>query len=280
MIVYGTANTINAPVITPPIDDSIGVDVSDWKHVLRNVHPISPGIAATYTTYPNWYVKVRPWRWYSYASQGSGYPTGQWFSGVEMSVDLSGDPGTSMPMTTLYPTWGCEKMYFQVIESNNGPLAVDWTIGVGVYGIERRDNQYTSEAYTGADNSQAGGGGGTLIDTYCDIVTATGAAAIAAVTPNWGTDFELVAVTCHLSAVPVAVGENFRVYLDAGAGAAYDTTLFIVDPTAALGGLTDIVFTPKTRLLFNANDLIRVTWANSGARTYGLRIVIRSAVST
>jgi hypothetical protein len=86
--------------------------------------------------------------------------------------------------------------------------------------------------------------------------------------------FELIEVTCHLSAAPTT-SEQFQVLLNANDGAAYDTELFAVDAAQYMGGVTDIVFRPLGRKLYEAGDQINVAWPNSNARTYGLRIVVK-----
>lgn len=82
--------------------------------------------------------------------------------------------------------------------------------------------------------------------------------------------FRLVAVTCRFNIAPTT-SQNFVVTLDALDGAAYDTVLFSVDPSASAA--TDIVYIPDKELLFESGDEIVVTFTNTDARTYGLRIV-------
>jgi hypothetical protein len=86
--------------------------------------------------------------------------------------------------------------------------------------------------------------------------------------------FELIEITCHLSAAPTT-SEQFQVLLNANDGAAYDTELFAVDAAQYMGGVTDIVFRPLGRKLYEAGDQINVAWPNTNARTYGLRIVVK-----
>ena len=106
------------------------------------------------------------------------------------------------------------------------------------------------------------------------VTNATGAVAIATSYAP-GVAFWLESVTLHLSAAPVA-SENFTITLNANDGAAYDTKLYTLD--LSLSGVTDLVYTPDdSPLLCEAGDSIDISWANSDARTYGMRIVTRLA---
>ncbi len=103
-----------------------------------------------------------------------------------------------------------------------------------------------------------------------DVVTltATGSAAINSTTAV-AAEFKIIAVTCHFSAAPTT-SENFVIKLDATAGAAYDTTLYSVNPS--LSAATDIAYIPDGELKFKANDEVVVTFTNTNARTYGLSV--------
>ena len=101
------------------------------------------------------------------------------------------------------------------------------------------------------------------------VSIATDAAAIATAV-NPAVKFRLLAVMVHLSAAPTT-SENFLVTLDAGDGAAYDTVLAKQDLSA--GSLTDYVAIFGEGFEFEADDHIDITWTNTNARTYGLRVV-------
>ena len=101
------------------------------------------------------------------------------------------------------------------------------------------------------------------------VVVATGAAGITAST-TLSAAFKLISVTCHFSAAPTT-SEDFVITLNANDGAAYDTVLFSVDPSAASS--TDVVYIPDGELLFESGDEIDVTFTNTDTRTYGVRIV-------
>jgi hypothetical protein len=100
------------------------------------------------------------------------------------------------------------------------------------------------------------------------VLNATGAAAISSTTAV-AAEFKLMAITCHFSAAPTT-SENFVIKLDATAGAAYDTTLYSVNPS--LSAATDIAYIPDGELKFKANDEVVVTFTNTNARTYGLSV--------
>ena len=99
-----------------------------------------------------------------------------------------------------------------------------------------------------------------------DVTSATGAAAINATTALTS-GFRLSSITLHASAALAA--EDLVISVDALDGAAYDTVL----ATVAMDGLTNYTYTPTNDLIFEAGDQIVVTHANTGTKTYGLRIV-------
>ena len=105
-------------------------------------------------------------------------------------------------------------------------------------------------------------------------VNATGAAAIsvangATLVVPAGATYRLVSVTNKFSAAPTSA-ENFVITLNANAGAAYDVTLYSVDP--AVDATTALVWFPDDSLLLEAGDSIDVTYTNTDTRTYGLQI--------
>lgn len=109
--------------------------------------------------------------------------------------------------------------------------------------------------------------------------TITKTSATAAVAANSGNciftsaaDGELMAVTFHLSAAPTTA-DVFSLFLDATAGAEYDTKLYTF--TAVSGSTTDIVYVPDCPLSFKNGDKFYVTYANTETRTWGCQFVTR-----
>ena len=107
------------------------------------------------------------------------------------------------------------------------------------------------------------------------VTPATGAGAIAASYAP-GVAFWLDAVTVRLSADPTTP-ENLDVVLDTADGSDYDITLWSVDPSASTGSKTDFYFVPAHPILCAAGDAITVSFPNTDAATYGVRIVARLA---
>jgi hypothetical protein len=98
------------------------------------------------------------------------------------------------------------------------------------------------------------------------VTNATGVAAISVATAL-AAKFRLSSVTCHLSGA--GTNENFTITVDANDGADYDTLMY----STTANGVTDFCWIPDNELLFEAGDNIVVALANSGGRTYGVRIV-------
>ena len=98
--------------------------------------------------------------------------------------------------------------------------------------------------------------------------SATGSSAIAAshAVTSWE---RLLSVTIHFSAAP-STSQNLTVTLDANDGAAYDTLLFSIDPSAS--SATDIVWFPDGELVLENGDAIDIAFTNSNSRTYGVQI--------
>jgi len=107
------------------------------------------------------------------------------------------------------------------------------------------------------------------------VTNITGAAAID-VDYAPGSAFWLESVTLNLSAAPTT-SQNFTIVLDAGDGAAYDTTLYSGDLSVLGGGTTDLVYQPGLEMLFEPTDALDVDFTNTDTVTYGLRIVVRLA---
>ncbi|MFA6695014.1 MAG: hypothetical protein WCR85_00155 [Sphaerochaeta sp.] len=103
------------------------------------------------------------------------------------------------------------------------------------------------------------------------VTPSTGSGAIAASYAPAAT-FWLDNVTIHLSAVPTTA-EVLKVALDVAEGEAYDTVLFSIDPST--DGGSDIVYIPEQPILCTSGDAVAVTYANTDAVTYGVRIVTR-----
>ena len=101
------------------------------------------------------------------------------------------------------------------------------------------------------------------------VTSATGAAGITATTAI-GVAFKLNHITVHFSAAPTT-SEDFTVTINANDGAAYDTVIYSVDPSAS--SATDIVFIPDQELLLESGDEILLGYTNTDTRTYGVRIV-------
>jgi len=100
------------------------------------------------------------------------------------------------------------------------------------------------------------------------VLNATGATALTSTTAIVA-EWKLIAVTCHFSAAPTT-SENFVLKLDAQAGAAYDTTLYSINPS--LSAATDLVFLPDGEIKFKTGDELVTTFTNTDARTYGLSV--------
>lgn len=105
-------------------------------------------------------------------------------------------------------------------------------------------------------------------------VNGTGAASIAtSMTVPTGQTFRLLSVTVNLNVAPTT-SEDLTITLNANAGAAYDTLLYSLDPSAA--SVTDILWTPDVLVLLEGGDAVDVAWFNSDARTYGVQITVET----
>jgi hypothetical protein len=101
-----------------------------------------------------------------------------------------------------------------------------------------------------------------------DKSSATGSGAIA-VAASVTSDQRLLSVTLHFSSAPTT-SENLTITLDANDGAAYDTLLFSIDPSAS--SLTDLVWFPDGDLVLENGDAIDIAYTNTDSRTYGLQV--------
>ena len=82
--------------------------------------------------------------------------------------------------------------------------------------------------------------------------------------------FQLLEVRFHLSGLSVK-REDFTLRLDSGAGTEYDTLLYSKDMIS----VRDLIYTPDERRLFEAEDKVVFTWANTDKLTYGLEVVYK-----
>lgn len=104
-------------------------------------------------------------------------------------------------------------------------------------------------------------------------INGTGAAAIAtSLTVPSGATYQLISVSCKFSAAP-ATSESLTITLDANAGAAYDTLLYTVNPSAT--AMTTMLWQPDEPLFLEGGDQIDVAFTNTDTRTYGLQITAR-----
>lgn len=108
----------------------------------------------------------------------------------------------------------------------------------------------------------------------------TGAGAID-ITTAFAANWELIAITMHLSAAGTTA-EDFTIDLDANDGAAYDCNMFTLDlsPDAVVDlqlnpGDSGGMDTGTLQRFYEAGDEIRIQWPNTQARTYGIRVVAR-----
>lgn len=104
-------------------------------------------------------------------------------------------------------------------------------------------------------------------------VSATGAAAVSlSYTVPAGATFDLNSVTVKFSAAPTTA-ENLTIVLDSALGAAYDVTLYSVDPSAT--SATSIVWQPTATLYLSGGDVVTLAYANTDTRTWGATLAGR-----
>jgi len=83
----------------------------------------------------------------------------------------------------------------------------------------------------------------------------------------------LVGFKLHLSAAD-ANGESLSLDIDSNKGSYWDTDLF----SQTMTGIQDLVQMYSTPILINGKDLLKFSWTNTGAKTWGLELhVVRRA---
>lgn len=103
---------------------------------------------------------------------------------------------------------------------------------------------------------------------YAHRILAAGA--VSSVTDVFTSERRLLGVTAHFSAAPTT-SEYLTVSLDSADGPEYDVVVYKIDPSVAAA--TDLVYT-DANLPLVIGDALRVTYANSDARTVGIRLVL------
>ena len=101
--------------------------------------------------------------------------------------------------------------------------------------------------------------------------TGSGAVSLSYTAPA-GATFELNSVTIKFSAAPVT-SQNLTIVLDSSLGAAYDVTLYSVDPSATAA--TSIVWQPAAPLYLQPGDVVTLAYTNTDGRTWGATIAGR-----
>jgi hypothetical protein len=148
----GFERGITAVETAAPTNDLIGHDVSAWLAVLLTAHSSAPVTGSANLVGAR--IKVRVWRWRSYAADGVSTPSGQWFANEEITLALDGDTSVG-PMELPLMTYNSERMYFQVIEfvaGAGGTLVAE--LALYSYGNPRGDAQ-GDVLITSADASAA-----------------------------------------------------------------------------------------------------------------------------
>jgi hypothetical protein len=102
------------------------------------------------------------------------------------------------------------------------------------------------------------------------VYNATGAAAID-IDRQMGVPYKLAEVRLHLSATTTDLA-NLTIAIDSSLGAAYD--VLIVKPTGTdLTTITDWRYAPEVPPLIFPGDVLKIDWANTGTKTYGIEII-------
>lgn len=101
--------------------------------------------------------------------------------------------------------------------------------------------------------------------------TGSGAVSLSYTVPA-GATFELNSVTIKFSAAPVT-SENMTIVLDCALGAAYDVTLYSVDPSVS--SAVTILWQPAAPLYLRPGDIVTLAYTNTDARTWGATITGR-----
>ena len=107
-------------------------------------------------------------------------------------------------------------------------------------------------------------------NVYRTAATGIGAIAETFIVPV-GQTYRVVSVTLHLNAASVT-HENFTITLDAVNGAAYDTVLYLLDPTDA--STVNLLWQPDQTLYLIGGDALDVAWANTDGRVWGLLVTM------
>ena len=103
------------------------------------------------------------------------------------------------------------------------------------------------------------------------VYNATGAAALALSTTEAG-KFKLISITVRFNIAPVT-SQNLTVTLNALDGAAYDTVLRSLDPSAS--ALTSFFVDYGDGLICESGDQMDLAFTNTDVRTYGARVVTK-----
>lgn len=101
--------------------------------------------------------------------------------------------------------------------------------------------------------------------------TGSGAVSLSYTVPA-GATFDLNSVTIKFSAAPVT-GQNLTIVLDSAVGAAYDVTLYSVDPSVSAA--TTILWQPPAPLYLRPGDVVTLSYTNTDGRTWGATITGR-----
>jgi len=82
--------------------------------------------------------------------------------------------------------------------------------------------------------------------------------------------WELLGFKVTLSAASATV-ENFTIDVDAAKGSAFDWNVFTKD----MNTVKDVIKMYEVPFVMNANDILKVNWANTNSRTWGVEILSR-----
>jgi hypothetical protein len=85
--------------------------------------------------------------------------------------------------------------------------------------------------------------------------------------------YRVVSLTVNLSAAPTTAGA-LTITFNSHHGAAYDTLIYSVDPSA--GAISDILWQPDEELDLVGGDALDVSYANPDSRTYGAVLTLKS----
>ena len=83
--------------------------------------------------------------------------------------------------------------------------------------------------------------------------------------------FEFLGFALHLNAA-CATTEDLEIAVDADKGSAWDFKIYDED----MNGTQDIIWQPSEPVILAAKDLVEFSWANAGAKTWGLTIFSRA----